>query len=239
MAVSRIVDVQVVVGIAVHEVVIDVLQIRVLLRDTQLAALVRLEDGIETLSLSGIACGGLSAATDAAVGAGHDFDEVKVLFAGLDLLDQLVGIAQTVGHADAQLQIACGDLKGLDAVQTTDTALGNSLQGVGRSIVQDTADNGLGHAAGDAEDDACAGVITQRIVGLGLGQPGKVDTGFLDHAAQFLSGQDQIDQTLAVLLQFGTLCLKLLGSAGHDGHGVNIFALELATDDGAQHFHGT
>ena len=54
---------------------------------------------------------------------------------------------------------------------------------------------------------------------------------------QLLRGDDEIDQTLAVLFELGAGSLELLGRAGHDGDGVNVLALELLTDQRAEHLH--
>ena len=235
--VKRIVDMEQIVGTALEELIIDVSESRVLLRDLEFALFILFEDSLDTLFLAGVAGRRLSAAADAAVRAGHDFDEVKVLFSALDLRDQLVGIAEAVGHCDAKGKITGGNLECLDAVQTTDAALGNRLEGIGRGIVQHTADDGFRHTTSDAEDDAGTGVITERIIRLGIRQICKVDTGGLDEAAQLVRREDEVDQALAVLLELGTLCLELLGGAGHDGYGVDILILELLANQSAEHFH--
>ena len=179
--------------------------------DVQQLVCATLHDGLHTLSLAGIGGGRLSAAADAAVRTGHDLDEVEVLFAALDLFDQLVGIAEAVGHGDLQGQITGGHAEGLDALEAADTALGDGLQGVGRRAVQHVADDRLGHAARDAEDDTGTGVIAQRIIRLGIGQVLEVDTGRLDQLAELVGGQDEVDETLAVLHELGALRLELLG----------------------------
>ena len=222
---------------ALHELVIDILHGGVLLRNLQLARLVRLEDGLAALRLAGVRCGRLAAAADAAVRAGHDLNEVEVLLAAFDLRDQLVGVAETVRHGDAKLEIARRNLEGLDAVESAHAALGDGLERIGRSVVQHVANDRLRDAARDAEDDARAGVIAQRIVRLGVRQVRKVDAGRLNHANQLVCGEHEIDQALAVLLQLGTLCLEFLGGAGHDGDGVDVLVFELLADDRAEHLH--
>ena len=230
-------NVEQIVCATLEEIIIDISEGRVLLRDLVLAGIVCFEDCLEALCLAGIAGGRLSAAADAAVGAGHDFNEVKVLFSALDLLDQLVGIAEAVGNCDAKVEVTGGNLECLDAFQTTDTAFGNRLEGIGGCIIQHTADDGFRHTTRDAEDDAGTGVVTERIIRFGIRQVGKVDTGSLDQAAQLIRCEDEVDQALAVLLQFGTLCFELLGGAGHDCYGIDILILELLTDQGTEHLH--
>ena len=156
-------DVQQLVGAALHELVVDVVQSRVLLRDLELEAVVFLEDGLEALCLARIGCGRLTAAADAAVRAGHDLDEVEELFPALDLGDELIGIAETVRNRNAERGVAGGDFEGLDALETADAALGDGLDRAGARVAEDAADDGFGDAAGDAEDDARAGVIAERI----------------------------------------------------------------------------
>ena len=64
MAVQRIVDVQQLVGAALEQLVVDVAESRVLLRDLEFTLLVRLEDGLAALGLAGVGGGRLSAAAD-------------------------------------------------------------------------------------------------------------------------------------------------------------------------------
>ena len=163
-------NVEQIVRATLEEIIIDISEGRVLLRDLVLAGIVCFEDSLEALCLAGIAGGRLSAAADAAVGAGHDFDEVKVLFSALDLLDQLVGIAEAVGHCDAKVEVTGGNLECLDAFQTTDTAFSDSCHfGIGGGS-KDAADNSFGNAAGNSEDNAAAGVHIQRLIRFRIGQ---------------------------------------------------------------------
>ena len=135
-AVCRVVDVQQLVGAALEQIVVDIAQIGVLLRDAQRARLVRLEDGLGALGLALVAGGGLTAAADAAVRAGHDLDEVELLLAGLDLGDELISIGQAIRHRDADGQVAGRDGERLDALEPAHAALGNGLQGVRAGIVE-------------------------------------------------------------------------------------------------------
>ena len=238
MAVRGIVDVQQLMGAALEQIVVDVAQRRVLLRDLELAGVVGLEDSLETLGLAGVGSRGLSAAADAAVGAGHDLDEVKLLLAAFNLLDQLVRVAEAVGYRNAELQLARRDGEGLDALETAHAAFSDGLERVGGGVVQHAADDGFGHAARDAEDDASTGVIAERAVRLGVGQVLQINAGGLDEAGQLVRGEHEVDQALAVLLELGALGLELLGGAGHDRNGVHVLVLELLADQGAHHLHG-
>lgn len=58
VAVCRVVDVQQFVGAALEQIVVDIAQIGVLLRDAQRARGVRLEDGLGALGLALVAGGG-------------------------------------------------------------------------------------------------------------------------------------------------------------------------------------
>ena len=58
LAVGRVVDVQQLVGAALEQVVVDIAQVGVLLRDAQGAGFVCLEDGLGALSLALVAGGG-------------------------------------------------------------------------------------------------------------------------------------------------------------------------------------
>ena len=222
---------------AFHKVIIDVVAGRVVLRNSQLALLIFLKECCVTLCLACVGSRKLSAAADAAVRASHDFDEIELLFALFDLLDESICIAEAVYYADTDLEIACGNFEDLCAFEAADTALCDGLQGVRRGISKDVTDDCFGNTAGVAKDGAGTGCLAERIVRLGIREISKVDTGFFNHADEFLRGEDEIDQALAVFFKLGACCFELLGGAGHNGDRVDFFILELLADDGAHHCH--
>ncbi len=162
MLVVGIMDVQQLVSASAKQLV-NAVKCRILLGGTQSAVLVGNEDAIVSHGLFALAGGGLTAAADTAVGAGHDLHKVEELLAALDLLDELIGVAETVCHGDLQSEISCGDLKGLDAVKTADAALGNACYGLGRDRAENVTDDRLRNAARYAEDNASAGRFLKSI----------------------------------------------------------------------------
>ena len=61
---------------------------------------------------------GLPAAADAATRAGHDLDEMQILAAGANLIEQAAGIAEAAGDGHAQLEVVDFDAGFLDAFET-------------------------------------------------------------------------------------------------------------------------
>ena len=187
---------------------------------------------------------GLTAAHDTAAGAGHDLDEVVLLLAGLDGLQDLAGIGQAGSHTDLHIDAVIGDGELLDAVITADTALGDGFQGVGIVTLDQTAQDSLGNTAGGTEDDTAAGADAEgHIAGLG-GHGLEVDTVGIDHADQLGGGQDHIGVLLAEGVGIGTLGLHLLGGTGHDGDDLGLLALGVLLvavvllQDGGEHLLG-
>ena len=149
-----IVDVQQFMLTSVKQIV-NVLQFCVLIAVLQCILVVCIEDTGEALCLACICSRRLSAAADAAVGAGHDFHEVELLFLIADLRNQFIGIAEAVCNCNTDGQITCSDFECLDTVQTTDTAFSDSCHfGIGGGS-KDAADNSFGNAAGKIGRASC------------------------------------------------------------------------------------
>ena len=98
-----------------EELVVDLLDGRVLVRFAELLAGIdavqRRRPLAEQFGIEhAVAFGriGLAAAADAAAGAGHDLDHVERLLAGLDLVEDRLGVLQAVGHADVDVVLADG-----------------------------------------------------------------------------------------------------------------------------------
>ena len=86
-----------------------------------------LGSGGGTLDLGAV--GGLTTAHDTAAGAGHDFDEMVFLAAGLHIFQNLACIGQTGGDADLHINAIVRHGEFLDALVTADTALSDGVQG--------------------------------------------------------------------------------------------------------------
>ena len=222
----------------VAEELVNAVECGVLLGGAELAGFVCVEEADITLCLAVIAALGLTAAADTTVGASHNLDEVEELFALFDLLDELISIAETVCNSNLQSEIACGNLKCLDAFKTAYTAFSNLCNALAGGSTDNVADNCLGNAAGNTEDDACAGVGSKGSIGLGVGKCSKVYACFLDHSYEFLRSKYEINESLVVLNELRTLCLCLLSGAGHNSDGVDILILILLADKSTEHLHG-
>ena len=156
-----------------QELVVDLLDGRVLVRLAELLAAVdRIQRrgplaeqfGIEHVEAFGRI--GLAAAADAAAGAGHDLDHVERLLAGLDLVEQHLGVGQAVGHADVDVVLADGHVGLAEPFHGADLG---EFQPVGRLAGDQLgggAERGFHHAAGGAEDVAGAAGHAQRGVEL-------------------------------------------------------------------------
>lgn len=177
---SGIVDVQQVVGLFLGELFVERIEDRVRLRGLDERAAVGF---VQTLG-AGVLLRGQSArlarAADAAAGAGHDLDEVKMLLSGFHLCDQAFGVGKAVDHADADGLIADVQLRSADRAAAAQAGMGDGLQRVSRFIRHDATRHCFRDTAGRAEDDACAGAETERHVGRFTGQIIEADTGLLD-----------------------------------------------------------
>ena len=140
------------------EHLVDAVESRVEIGGAQVTFLVGCKQTVVAFRFAAVAGGGLTAAADAAVGTRHDLDKVVLHLAAFKLLDEPVGIGKTVCDRNAEGEIARRDLKGLDALKTTDAAFRNGGYRGGGLVGKNSADDRFGNAAGDAEDDACTGV---------------------------------------------------------------------------------
>ena len=73
---------------------------------------------------------------------------------------------------------------------------------------------------------AAPGGFAEHFVEILFGQVGKVDAAELDHAGQLARGDDDIHIRDAVMPQFGTGGLELLGRAGHDRDDHDILRID-------------
>ena len=99
------------------------------------------------------------------------------------------------------------------------------------------ADNCLGNAAGCAEDDASARVLSKGIIRLGVGQICKIYAGLLYHPDELLRGEHEVNEPFAVLHKLGTRSLGFLGRAGHYCDRVQLIVGVVLPEDSAEHFH--
>ena len=184
----------------------------------------------------------LSAAGDAAARAAHDLDELILALAGPDLVEQHSGVLHAVRYRYPYRRAIDVDARLADALETTDLfKLDQVMLFAGQCEVRRTQ-RSFHNAAGDAEDDARAGVIADDvIVELFLGQSLEVDTGALDQLRQLSGRQNSVDILDAVMLQLLSFLLELLCGTRHDGDDEHILRVDavllavVALEDGAEH----
>ena len=170
---------------------------------------------------------GLAAATTAAGGASHAFDEVIMHLARLQRVDQLADVAQAVDHRRADGDIARPEGALFPALQTAHAA-----EGVGVGVF--TGDKEIGgaerrfhDAARGAEDHARAGALAQRIVKFTFLQAQGLDLAEARHADKLAGG----DGFVHVAARAGVVDLihgafVLFRRAGHDGNAEDLFGVD-------------
>ena len=162
---------------------------------------------------------------------------MEEFFAAFYLLDELVGIAEAACNGYLQRKVAGLDLECFYAFKAAYAALGNACYLLGRDSAQNVADNGFGDAAGNAEDDAGAGVLGKGIVRLGVRQVCKVYAGLFYHFRKLLRCEHEVDEPLAVLDELGTGSLGLLCRAGHYCNGIQLIVGVVLAEYRAEHLH--
>ena len=184
---------------------------------------------------------GLTAAVDTAAGAGHELDEVVVLLAGLDHIQDLADICQAGGHADVHIHtgnVVGGFLDAFDTADVHEVGTGQSLAG---EPFHSGTQSSFHNAAGGTEDDSRAGAFAQRMIKVFLRQIVPADAGALDHAGQLTGGHGVVHVGQAGTGLIVTADLELLRGAGHNGDGDNVLRVdahllgEVALGDGALH----
>src|SRR5699024_7803353 len=97
---------------------------------------------------------------------------------------------------------------------------------VGKLLAGKGLDSGsegcLHNSAGCAEDDARAGVDSQRLVKLLVGKRSELYSRALYHPAKLACGDGYVHVRNAVCVLVGTSYLKLLRGAGHYGYHHNV-----------------
>ncbi len=165
---------------------------------------------------------GLSAAADAAAGAGHDLDEVVVAFAFLEAVHHLARVEERM--ADRDLDFSHAEVVGcfLDAREPAHVVEFQRLRLFARNFFVNGAERRFHDAARRAEDCAGAGACAERAVKLAFRQvfEGKADVA--DQLDEFAGGQHSVHVAHSVAANFRTRRLEFLRGAGHDGDGKDI-----------------
>ena len=129
------------------------------------------------------------------------------------------------GHVDSH---AVNVQRGLaDALEAAHSLEGDGLVLLAGEDKVDGTQRSFHNAAGDTEDDTCAGVVAHQIlVKVLVGQTGEQNAGTLDHLGQLPGGQNSVHVLQTVYLKLVALFLVLLGGAGHDGYHENILGVD-------------
>ena len=184
----------------------------------------------------------LSAAADAASGAGHNFYEVVGDAALFQLVEELSGIAQTVDDRDLERCARQVENLLLPAVHAADVT-----EGIGSGIlagdkVVGASESGLHDASSRAENVARAGTDAERHIRLGLRELRGVEVLQADQADKLAVRDGDIHFGCALVIDHGRVgALRLLGQAGHDRDnedlgGIHVQELSVvALGDGAEH----
>ena len=187
---------------------------------------------------------GLTAAVDAAAGAGHDLDRLETVLVSSDHLEDLAGVAQS--GADGDVDGFSGSDLDLCLFDSIESADGAEVDGIAFEVlavehIVDGAAGGLKHTAGDTEDVSGTGGVAERIVVLFVVHIGEVDSSLLEHTAKLAGGDDVIDVTDSAGSELGTGGLVFLRLTGHNGNHDKIFGLHadllgvVALGDGTEH----
>ena len=179
-------------------------------------------DGVERFHplLGGqpIHANGLTTAGDAATRAGHDFDEVQVIAAGADFLEQPIDVAHAVDDGDTELDALDVQVSFLVPRKSADRFHVEVRQFLaGEQEVRGT-NRGFHHAAGGTEDLAGRRAFAKGRIGLFGRHVLQVNATPADQAGQFPRGEHGIDVGNSVSCHFRPGGLELLGRAGHDAH---------------------
>ena len=106
----------------------------------------------------------LAAAVYAAAGASHDLNELIVCLAVFHTVKQRLGVAKAGSDCHADLHACHIVLSFLDACGSTNGLEIHMLQCLAGQCLHCGTESCLHNAAGSAEDDACAGGLTQRMI---------------------------------------------------------------------------
>ena len=189
----------------------------------------------------------LSAAIDAAAGAGHDLDEVILFLPSAHLVQNNLCIGGSAEHADPDWCSSDLVLCFFDAVGASHLMEFQLLQLLAGQHLGGRAEGCLHHAAGSAEDMGRAGGNAQGPVKVFLRQVVEQKSRPLEHPPQLSGGNGavHIRDAFSRAAHVVPGDLKLLGRAGHGRHHIDVFRVKahlfgvIALGHGAEHLHGT
>mmetsp|Transcript_49715 Transcript_49715/g.101050 ORF Transcript_49715/g.101050 Transcript_49715/m.101050 type:complete len:387 (-) Transcript_49715:104-1264(-) len=242
--------------------VVERLDHRVVVRAAQRLALVDAVHGLLALGQDGlVGRARLAAAANAAARARHDLDEVVLALTGLHLGDELLCVAQSIGHRDAQLQavrhlgldmsrqwrvwrrchLECGLL---NTLKTAHIVVHDIVHGLALDQLDNCPQCGLHHAAGGTKQLRPAAAGAQWVVKLLLLQLHQVDAGVCKHGGGLDCCDDVVDVAATTALIARTVGLALLTHTRHQRARQHVARLdaglgrEEVLDDGAHHHLG-
>jgi len=187
----------------------------------------------------------LTAACYTTAGTTHDLDEVILALACANIIKQNLCILHTVCNSNVNSHTVDIDGSLTDSLKASDGLKLNSLVlFAGKNKVYCTK-SCLHNTAGNAEDNACAGVIAHKIlIEVLIGETVKDYTCTLDHSCKLTGGKNRINVLKTVDLKLIALLLILLCGTRHNGNnkdilGINVILLSIiALDQSALHLMG-
>jgi len=214
------------------ELLVENIYCGVLVRAAKVGVLIVVvkNSGANLTEIDGVAnrCGlsGLTAAVYATAGTAHNFDEVKLLFAGLNCLKKLLSVSSTGNNSNSDLSVA--ELVGstLDTCDTADILEIKLLKLLAENNLSSHTESSLHYTAGSTEDSACAGTdIEGSVEGL-VGKIAEVDTCGLDDSAKLAGGDSNVNVGNTCCGLVGTGNLELLRGTGNSGYEEDILRIK-------------
>ena len=171
----------------------------------------------------------LTTTVDAATWAAHDLDKGIVGLAFADLVEKSFRVLHAAGDGDFDLGAVDDDFGFFDRFKATDAVeIDFAIFFASEPEVSGT-ESSFHDTAGDAEDDASAGILAEEIlIEFLFGELIPDDARTLDHVREFAGGDDSVD----VGEMFHCRILRtdgfvLLRGARHDGDDEDVFRIQI------------
>ena len=187
---------------------------------------------------------GLTAAVYTAAGASHDFDEVIILLAGLDHIEQLACVLKTAGNGNIDVHTGNLDRGFLDGLGAADGVDVEVLKGLAFEYLINGSESGFHNTAGCAEYVTRAGSDAEEGIALLIGKLCELNAGFLYHLTELTGCEGYVDCPQTVCGKLVARSLELLGCAGHYADNNDVLGIDarllgiVGLDESAEHALG-
>ena len=168
----------------------------------------------------------LTAAVYTAARAGHDFDEIDLFLAVLNLCEQLLRVLRAARDRNLDFEVA--ELVGgaLDRSGSANVVEFELFERLAKNNLGGGAQSGFHNAAGRAEDRARAGTDIERLVEFLVLEGAEVDSGFFNHACKLARRDCDIDVRNTGCRLTVTSDLELLRGAGDAGYEEDVLRVK-------------